>query len=334
MNAQVKHPGIRKVAIFVAGLDRATADLVLEQFAPDQARLIRQAMVELDEIDPNEQKRVFEEFRREGTAGRRPAAGIDLEAPPVAPRRPLPAAPSETSPPAAPPFCFLREAEADKLAKILAGESPQVTALVLSHLPPEQAGKVLVRLKPTAQAEVIRRLVDLEETDPEILREVERGIEQRLSELVRVQRRRVAGISAVAGILEAADRPIGMQILDNLSRFDRSLAERLSPQPPRLSFEDLLAMDRAARSTVLAAAELELVALALIGAPPEWTDRILGALPEAEAQWARDGVAHLGPVRLSDVEKARRRLADLARRLAMEGKIPVSRDEGYASRAA
>ncbi len=325
MNAQLKNLGIRKAAIFVASLDRATADLVLERFAPEQARLVREAMVGLDEVDPREQERVLEEFRRGEAASRRPAAGIDLEGPLPRPGRPQPAAQPEPPAPPAPPFCFLREAETDKLAKILAGERPQVIALVLSHLPPEQAGKVLIRLSSAAQVDVIRRLVDLEEADPEILREVERGIEHRLSELVRMQRRRVAGFSAVAGILEAADQRIGMQILDNLARYDRFLAERLSPGQLQVGFEDLLAVDDRTLAAVLAAADLELVALALIGAPPEWTERLLGVLPDGEAQWARDGVANLGPVRLSDVEEARRRLADLARRLAIEGKIELTR---------
>ena len=115
------------------------------------------------------------------------------------------------------PFRFLRDAEADKLVRVLAGERPQTIALVLSHLPPQQAGSVLARLQPALQNEVVRRLVDLEETDPEILREVEQALQSRLSEQVQMQRRRVAGLAAVAGILQASDGRTGMQILDNLA---------------------------------------------------------------------------------------------------------------------
>ena len=67
------------------------------------------------------------------------------------------------------------------------------------------------------QAEVVRRLVDLEETAPEILREVEEALQSRLSQQVQMQRRRVAGLAAVAGILQAADGRTGMEILDNLA---------------------------------------------------------------------------------------------------------------------
>ncbi len=313
------------MAIFVASLDRALADRVLEQFPPEEARRIRQALVDLESIDPKEQERVIEEFRRGVRARAHRSSGIDLEAPAVAPTpqagQPAPAeiAPSPAAPP--PPFRFLREAESDKLAAILASERPQVIALVLSHLPPEQAGRVLVRLAPPLQVEVIRRLVDLEETDPEILREVERGLEKRLAEVVRSQRRRVAGLSAVEGILRASGPAVGTQILDNLARHDRRLAERLGPGPAEPRFEELLALDDAALGHVLAAAELELVALALLGAPPPWNQRLLAVMPQREAEWTRQRLANPGPVRLRDVEEARRRLAALARRLAAEGKI-------------
>lgn len=323
MTAALHPPGLRKVAIFVASLDRALADRVLKQFPPDQARRIRQAMVELEAIDPEEQQRVIEEFRRRAHARAHAASGIDLEVPAVVPS-PAAAAPvaeaaaSSAANPAA-PFRFLRDAESDKLAAILASERPQVIALVLSHLPPEQAGKVLVRLSSGLQVEVIRRLVDLEETDPEILRDVERGLEKRLAEVVRTPRRRVAGLSAIEGILRASGAAIGTHILDNLAQHDRRLAERLAPAEPR--FEELLALDDTALATVLAAAELELIALALLGAPPAWNQRLLSVMPPRDAEWTRQRLASPGPVRLSDVEEARRRLAAVAHRLAGEGKI-------------
>ena len=104
---------------------------------------------------------------------------------------------------------------------------------------------MLVRLPPATQADILHRLVELEETDPEILREVERGLEQRLSELVRMQRRRVAGLSAVRGILDSSEQQVGMQLLRNLARHDRPLADRI--HPGRFEFSDLLSMDRRAR---------------------------------------------------------------------------------------
>ena len=139
------------------------------------------------------------------------------------------------------PFRFLQETEAEKLVRVLNSERPQTIALVLSHLSPVRAGAVLARLPENVQVDVIHRLVDLEETDPEILREVEEALRSRLSQQVEMQRRRVAGLQAVAGILQATDGRVGMQILDNLASRDLALAEKLGPRS--MTFDDLADLD-------------------------------------------------------------------------------------------
>lgn len=326
MTEDARAAGLRKAAILVASLDDRAADAVLAQMDPAVAQRVRQAVAEMDRIDPEEQRRAVEEFRRLGPlVPRKLAAGIELDdrlarrffPPEQAPA--VGAAGAEA--PKVPPFRFLREAEAEKLARILAAESPQVIALVFSHLPAPQAGNLLACLAPALQVEVIRRLVDLEETDPEILREVERGLEIRLSEQIRMQRRRVAGVAAVAEILQSAERAVGMQILENLAAHDRALAERLNPQ--RVEFADLLRLSGGALGTVLDAVDVELVVLALLGAPAAYADRFLERFSETEARAIRYRLDHFGPTRLSDVEEARLRLAEAARQLAVQGRIEL-----------
>jgi len=338
--------GIRRVAILVASLDQAAADAMLERLGPEQARHVRQTIVDLGQIDAREQRRVIEDFFRAGPglpedyppgveldagtarAGHRPKVGPEAWsewslARKLAMPQPRPASgqPSPSLPADPRPFRFLHEAEAEKLARVLAGERPQTIALVLSHLPPEQAGGVLARLQPALQVDVIRRLVDLEETEPEILREVERGLQSRLSQQVQMQRRRVAGLQAVSGILDASGDLVAEQILDNLAVHDQPLAEKLSL--PALRFEDLAHLSDAALAAVFQAAEPALAMTALVGAPPELIDRILRRFAVPEAKTVRHKLDHPGPIRLSDVEGARQQVADLARRLARQGRIQL-----------
>ena len=315
---------MRKAAILVASLDRDAADAVLDQLTPEQAREVRRISVDLGDIDSREQQRVMDEFFRVGPLlpGKCPP-GIELDDS-LARRLSQHPAPDygEAEVPRAfghsphqrdgGPFGFLREAEVDKLARALAGERPQTIALVLSHLPPQQAGSVLGRLQPALQSDVVRRLVDLEETDPQILREVEDALEQRLSQQVQMQRRRVAGLAAVAGILQASDGRTGMQILDNLATHDRALAERLGPRP--IAFDDLADVDQSVLAALVEKAEWSLLVTALIGAAPDLTERILAHLPASEAQQARQQLDQPGPIRLRDVEEARRQIARLAQR--------------------
>ena len=122
-----------------------------------------------------------------------------------------------------PPFGFLCEAEEEKLSQLLGGERPQTVALVLSHLPPARAGEVLARFAPPLQVEVVRRLVDLENADPETLREVEQALETRLAAAVRhraqphgrAENRRAESLPPVR-------RHVAGRILDNLAQFDPS----------------------------------------------------------------------------------------------------------------
>ena len=146
------------------------------------------------------------------------------------------------------PFRFLREAHSDRLTPFLAGEHPQTIALVVSHLPPQRAAGLLAALGAPLQAEVLRRLADLEQADPEILLEVERGLESKIIESVRSDRRRTAGLNAVKGILQAADPSAKRTLLTSLARHDRQLAGTLRPH--HIEFSDLERLDEAALAQV------------------------------------------------------------------------------------
>ena len=215
------------------------------------------------------------------------------------------------------PFRFLQEADVDKLARALANERPQTIALVLSHLAPARAGAVLSRLPENVQVEVVQRLVDLEETDPAILHEVEEALRGRFSQQVDVQRRRVAGLQAVAGILKATDGHMGMRILDNLANRDRTLADKLLP--PQLTFDDLADLDFDILTDAVDEAGPELMLPALLGRRSGVSrSRRWPALPAADARALRQQLDHPGPIRLRDVEEARRQIAQIANRLSYQ----------------
>jgi flagellar motor switch protein FliG len=213
-----------------------------------------------------------------------------------------------------PPFDFLRHAEDERLANLLCSERPPTVALVVSHLPPERAGEVMARLTPALQVEVVRRLVDLENTDPESLREIERALEARWSQQFAVERNRDAGPKAVARILAACDPAIRGQILDNLAAHDQRLAEQFGERP--MAFEELAQFGDAALLAVYRTAEPEVARLALLGAPPALLERLLRLMPPREAKRLRHKLENPGPICLSDVEEARRRVAALAQQIS------------------
>jgi len=221
--------------------------------------------------------------------------------------------------PAAPPFGFLHDAETEKLAGLLSAERPQTIAVVLSHLPADRAAGVLGRLPAAVQADVLRRLADLEETDPTILRELEGALQARFSRQAGIRPKRVAGVGAIGDILEAADSRLAVQILENLAAHDQRLAERLGPPP--VEFGDLALLDEAGLRLLLAHVESEVLSTALIGAPPRLAGRMMGVLAPDEAAEIRRQMDAPGPIKLSDLEEARRRIAERAWCLAVQGRL-------------
>jgi flagellar motor switch protein FliG len=308
--------GVRKAAILVASLDRDAADAVLELLGTDRAGQVRQAVVAMEEIPAAEQERVLNEFARMRPGNpARETSGVEL-AGRLAEEIGWGAAncgEREPEEPSGRPFVRLREAEGEKLARLLSGERPQTIALVLSHLPPRQAGGVLVRFPADLQVEIVRRLVDLEETDPAILREVEKALEIRLSRQVQMQRRRVAGLDAISGILEESASDVSLKILDNISAGDRKLARKLGP--PSFDFDELEQLDGASLTAVFRAVDSACIMPALLGASPRLIERALGCLPHARSEEIRNQLGNPGPIRLSDVETARGRIAEAARRV-------------------
>ena len=307
----IEQDGLRKVAIVISCLDREGADLLLAQMAEKDAQLVRQAIFELDTIDPKEQRQVLDEFLRAGTkAGRAEEADSRV----LFSRVRQAEAPSRGSSRER-LFESLGEMAPEGLAGILAAERPQTIALVLSHLPPELSGKVLLQFPAQVQPEIFRRLVDLEETDPEILSAIEESLRTRLSQTFALPRRRVAGLSAVEGIFNAADRSTGSQLYRNLSSHDRELAAQL--QPERLEFDDLERIDYADLQELLDAIESGLLSLALVGASPTLIHRVSAALPAARAAALRHEMNHPAPTRLSDVEAARQRIGMIAQKIGI-----------------
>jgi flagellar motor switch protein FliG len=319
-----QHPSIRKAAIVVASLDQRTADLVLEQMGAEQADRLRRAILHLGAVEDAEQDDVIDEFVRRGSAvSESYPPGIELDGElarmlAIPAERP-PEAPFEEPPDDKPPFRFLHETEFSTLEPYLRREHPQTIALVASHLPPHRASELLTRLPQTLQVEVVRRLADLDDADPRVLDEVERGLHAWLAQQSDYQQRRVNGLAAISAILEATPQTARRQLIANLGRADRVLAGKLRTNHYR--FDDLMQFDDRSLIAVLKAADPELIVLALAGASAELVERITRRLPSEQSRALTRALSHLGPTRLADVEEAQQALADLAADLETEGHI-------------
>ena len=336
---------LRKAAILIAALDQQTANDLLDQMGSEEAARVRQEIMDLGTVDPDEQNDVIQEFFRKGPMPKsKNSGGVELElssdsySTVESTRSSTPTLTAERT-----PFRFLHDAEFAALAPVLEREHPQTIAVVAGHLPPARAAELLSSLSPELQVDVLRRLTDLDETDPEIVRDIEQGLEKWVADQTRTQQRRQAGRKAVAAILQAAQTQQHYGLLANLNQSGRSgskkptTAEPLEPKPAveksdppvqtetAFVFDDLSQLSDAALLTVFQSSSSELTTLALAGASPELVDRITRRLTPRAARELRSALSQLGPTRLSDIEHAKDEISRVAGQLERQGRIELLR---------
>ncbi len=233
---QLDASALRKAAILVSSLDRDNADKLLDQMPETQAAQVRQAVFSLDEITPEEQQEVIAEFVGRDAQPELENEDVTLELSeaaqaPDASVNHGEAQGANVNEVHDAPFGFLRTASSEVLARYLQKESFQVAAVVMSHLPPERSAEILNRLPGSAQVEVIRRIVELDEMRPEILQEIERQIRDQLHEQLQAPLRRNAGLATAGAILRAASRHQRSDVLTHLAQTDLTLAGQLRGRP-------------------------------------------------------------------------------------------------------
>jgi len=217
------------------------------------------------------------------------------------------------------PFSFLQKAESENLLTFMQDEHPQTIALILAHLPPSKGSEILAGLPPAKQIEVVTRVANMEQTNPEVIHEVEKGLEQRLSGIVSQQFQKVGGVEAVAEMLNLSDRSTEKGILETLEAEDPDLVEQI--RRLMFVFEDILLVNDKGIQTVLKEVDHDELSLALKTASDDMKDKIFRNMSERAATLIKEEMEYMGPVRLSDVEAAQQRIVDNVRRLEDAGEI-------------
>lgn len=220
------------------------------------------------------------------------------------------------------PFDFVRKADPNQLLSFISNEHPQTIALIMAYLQPEQSSVVLSSLPPERQADVTRRIALMDRTSPEVLREVERVLERKLSSLVSQDFTKAGGVEAVVEVLNRVDRSTEKTIMESLAVQDPQLAEEIKKR--MFLFEDIATMDRMAIQRVLREVDLNRdLPLALKVASEELRKKIMANVSKRAQENVREAIELLGPVRLRDVEEAQQKIVNIIRRLEEQGEIVV-----------
>ena len=224
------------------------------------------------------------------------------------------------------PFEFVRKTDPSQLLNFIQDEHPQTIAMILSYLTAAQAAMVLGALPPEKQADVAKRIAMMDRTSPDVIKEVERVLERRLSSLVNQDYTIVGGVDAIVNILNTVDRSTEKHIMESLEIEEPELADEIRKK--MFVFEDILLLDDRAIQRVLRDVENSDLGIALKGANEDVQNAIFNNLSKRLAAMIKEDMEFMGPVRMKDVEEAQQKIVSVIRKLEDAGEIVISRGGG------
>jgi flagellar motor switch protein FliG len=223
------------------------------------------------------------------------------------------------------PFDFVKRVEPEHLLNFISGEHPQTIALILSHLAPEQAAPIISALPPEQQAEVAMRIATMDQTAPEITREVERVLERKIATVLSQEFTTVGGVEALAELLNRVDRTTERSIMETLEAENAELADAIKKR--MFVFEDVVLLDDRSIQQVLKEVDQRELAIVLKGSSDEVKVKIFGNMSQRAAEIVKEDMEFMGPVRVRQVEEAQQRFVAVIRRLEEAGDITITRSE-------
>ena len=221
------------------------------------------------------------------------------------------------------PFEFLRRTDAGQILNVIANEHPQTVALVMAYLPPETAAQVVSSLPDDLQAEVAMRIALMDRTAPEVIREIERVLERKLSSVINQDFTSAGGLRSLVDLLNQVDRATERTILETLEEQNPELADEVRRM--MFLFEDIVALDDRSIQQVLREVDTKELAVALKGTSDEVQEKIYGNMSERAAAIIKEDLEFMGPVRVKTVEEAQQKIVAVIRRLEDAGQIVIVR---------
>jgi flagellar motor switch protein FliG len=223
------------------------------------------------------------------------------------------------------PFAFLRKTPPDQIVAFLAEESPQTIALVIASLHHTLGARVLSSLPPDVQTDVSLRIATMADANPEVIRELETGLQNKLANVLSTDLTDTGGVEALAALLNNAGRSTERNVLTNIERTHADLADEV--RQLLFTFDDIVELPDRDVQLVLREIDQKDLALALRGVDEAVRDKLMANLSARAAEVVRDDMEAMGPQPKAAVEEAQSSIVAAVRRLEDAGQITLARGE-------
>ena len=320
--------GRQKAAIFLVAIGSDVASDVMKHLREDEVETLTFEIARLDTIDADFKDQVLEEFQELMQAQNFiTTGGIDfareLLEKSLGSQKAIDIINRLTSSLQVRPFDFIRRTDPAHLLNFVQQEYTQTISLIIAYLEPQKAATILQNLPAEIQPEVSKRLATMDRTSPEVLREVERVLEKKLSTLSSEDYTAAGGVDSIVEILNLVDRSSEKAIIETLEEDDPELAEEIKKR--MFVFEDIVMLDDRAIQKVLREVDTQELAKALKSVDTEVQDKIFRNMSKRAASMLKEDMEYMGPVRLKDVEESQQKIVSVIRRLEDSGEIVIAR---------
>ena len=213
----------------------------------------------------------------------------------------------------------LKWMEPRAVADVIRYEHPQIQAIVVAYLDPDQAGEVLGHFDHKVRLDIILRVSSLNTVQPAALKELNQILEKQFSGNSNASRTTLGGIKRAADIMNFLDSSIEGQFMDSIREVDEDLSGQI--EDLMFVFNNLSDVDDRGIQALLREVSSDVLVLALKGSDEGVKEKIFKNMSKRAAELLRDDLEAKGPVRVSDVETAQKEILTIARRMAEAGEI-------------
>ncbi|PVZ66810.1 flagellar motor switch protein FliG [Pelagibaculum spongiae] len=217
----------------------------------------------------------------------------------------------------------LKWMDARQVADIIRYEHPQIQAIMVAYLEPDQAAEVLSFFGEKVQLDIVRRVASLDTIQPIALQELNDIMEKHfVNGSAGGQTSGMGGVKTVADMLNFLDSSMEAPLMDAIREIDEELGVQI--EDLMFVFDNIGDIDSRGIQALLREVESETLVLALKGADETIREKIFGNMGKRAAEFLREDLDNKGPVKLSEVEGAQKEIISIAKRMADSGEITLA----------
>jgi flagellar motor switch protein FliG len=216
----------------------------------------------------------------------------------------------------------LKWMDARAVAELIRLEHPQIIAIVLAYLEPDQSAEILTALPPNMRSDIMVRIATLDGVQPSALTELDDIMEKTFAGKGTTRTSALGGAKAAANIINNLEPSHEGVIMEQIVQADEALGSRI--QDLIFVFDNLLEIDDRSMQELLRQVASDKLLLAMKGCEDAMKEKIFKNMSQRAAEMLKDDLESKGPVKISEVEGAQKEILQTARKLAEAGTIALA----------